>query len=89
MIRLATQYVRVTGTGRFNKEGEWTTVTVESLRDARSWDKPFNLDSPMRQSASSEFDPSSIVTYSEAFDVDEFINTSHRSRDVSERWTQS
>ena len=46
MLQLATQYVKVSGTGRFNKHGDWTTVTVDDIRDTRSWDKPFDLNSP-------------------------------------------
>ena len=62
MLRLATQYVKVSGTGRFNKHGDWTTVTVDDIRDTRSWDKPFDLSSLIEESSSTVFDPEAVVT---------------------------
>ena len=37
MLRLATQYVEVEGTGRFSDEGNWGKVTVNALSIDRSW----------------------------------------------------
>ena len=55
MLRLATQYVEVRGTGRFNKDDEWATVHVEQLNETRSWSEPFDLDAflddPTRRSS--------------------------------------
>lgn len=83
MVRLATQYVKVSGTGRFNKHGGWTTVGVESIRDTRSWETPFNLTSLFDESASTVFDPEALVTTEEPFDVEDFIDAIHHGRDVS------
>ncbi len=47
MVRLATQYVKISGIGRFNKRGGWTTVTVDSIHSTRPWDKPLHLGSLM------------------------------------------
>ena len=88
MLRLATQYVKVSGTGRFNKHGDWTTVTVDDIRDTRSWDKPFDLSSLIEESSGTVFDPEAVVTTEEPFDVEDFIDAIHRARDVSEPWPQ-
>lgn len=88
MVRLATQYVKVSGTGRFNKHGDWMTVTVDSIRDTRSWDKPFDLSSLTEEPSGTVFDPEAVVTTEEHFDVEDFIDAIHRARDVSEPWPQ-
>ena len=88
MVRLATQYVKVSGTGRFNKHGDWMTVTVDGIRDTRSWDKPFDLSSLIEESSGTVFDPEAVVTTEEPFDVEDFIDAIHRARDVSEPWPQ-
>lgn len=84
MVRLATQYVKVSGAGRFNKRGGWTTVTVDSIHDGRTWDKPFRLESLIKESTGTAFDPDAVVTTGEPFNVEDFIHAIHRGRDVSE-----
>ena len=84
MVRLATRYVKISGTGRFNKLGGWTTVTVDDIHDTRSWDKPLDLESLAEGSAGTVFDPEAVVTTEEPFDVGDFIDAVHRGRDVSE-----
>ena len=84
MVRLATQYVKVSGAGRFNKRGGWTTVTVDGIHDTRSWDEPFCLESLVEESAGTAFDPDAVVTAEEPFDVEDFIDAIHRGRDLSE-----
>ena len=68
MLRLATQYVRVRGVGRFGKAGEWTSVHVEHLSETHS--------------ASESFDPDAMVTAGEPFDVEEFLRGIYEARDA-------
>ncbi len=86
MAELGARYVKVTGTGRFNKRGEWTTVVVDGIHDSRSLDEPFNLKSLMDASTGAAFDPGAVVTAEEPFDVEDFIDAIHRGRDVDEPW---
>ena len=83
MKRLARQYVKVEGAGRFNRQGKWTHVVVDSIRDTRSWDEPFDLRSPAKAPRSAVFDPRAVVTSEEPFDVEDFIAAVHEGRDVS------
>ncbi len=82
MLGLATQYVEVRGRGRFDKDGDWTTVHAEQLSGARSWREPFDVDAFLNDSNPKIFDPEKVVTASEPFDVDEFIRAIHEGRDV-------
>ncbi len=86
MKRLAGQYVKVEGTGRFNRQGRRTSVTVDSIRDTRSWDEPFDPRSPAKGSRGAVFDPRAVVTSEETFDVEDFISAIHEGRDVNEPW---
>ncbi|MDE0268368.1 MAG: hypothetical protein OXI96_04940 [Acidimicrobiaceae bacterium] len=88
MVRLATQHVKISGSGRFNKHGVWTTVTVDTIHGTRSWDKPFDLNSLIEQSSGKVFDPEAMITTGEPFDVEAFIDTIHQGRDMSEPWPQ-
>ena len=88
MVRLATRYVKIFGSGRLNKPGGWTTVSVDAIHDTRSWDEPGDLTSLMEGSAGRVFDPETVVTAEEPFDVHDFIDAIHRGRDMSESPTQ-
>ena len=85
MQRLATRYVKVVGTGRFNSRGGWRSVAVDSISDTRSWDEPFDLRS-VAEEPRAVFDPQTVVTSEEPFDAEEFIGVIHEGRDVSEPW---
>ena len=88
MLRLATRYVKVSGAGPTDKSGDWTTVTVTDIQSTRSWDEPPTLDSLMDESIAVAFDPESAVTTDEPFDVQDFIDTIHLARDISETQLQ-
>ncbi len=62
MLRLATRYVEVRGTGRFNTRGEWTTVRVERLNEPRSSSEPFDLEAFLSEPNPKVFDPDEVVT---------------------------
>ena len=61
MLRLATQYVEVRGSGRFNDQDEWTTVRVEQLRETQAWSEPFDLDAFLNDPEPKLFDPDDLV----------------------------
>ncbi|MYK68772.1 MAG: hypothetical protein F4020_04215 [Gammaproteobacteria bacterium] len=62
MLRLATQYVEVRGSGQFGKDGEWTSVHVNQLNETRSSSEPFDLDSFLNEPDPKIFDQDKIVT---------------------------
>lgn len=62
MLRLATQYVEVKGTGRFDKDDEWTSVHVAQLSETRSWSEPFDLEVFLNEPDPKVFDPDKAVT---------------------------
>jgi len=61
MLRLATRYVQVSGRGRFNRNGEWTTVDVEQICQVRSWQQPFDMEAFRNKPNPKLFDPEKIV----------------------------
>ena len=61
MLRLATQYVEVRGTGRFNERDVWTTVHVERLADTRSRSEPFDLEAFLNDPNPKLFDPDVVA----------------------------
>ncbi|WP_419919212.1 hypothetical protein [Candidatus Poriferisocius sp.] len=89
MQKLATQYVEVSGTGRFNDSGEWITVSVDRIDHTRSSDQPFDIESALEQARDKVFNPEAVITTSEPFDVDDFIDIIHRARDVDDELPQA
>ena len=61
MRRLATQYVEVRGSGRFNDQGEWTTVHVVQLRETPAWSEPFDLHALLNDPNPKLFNPDKLV----------------------------
>ena len=82
MLRLATRHVEVRGQGRFNKNGKWTTVEVQHINAARSWNDPFDVETFMNDPNPRLFDPDRVVTTSEPFDVDDFMSGIREGREV-------
>ena len=80
MQRLARQHVEIRGHGKFNQSGDWTTVSVEQIAAARSWEQPFDMDEFLNDPNPKIFDPDNLVTASEPFDVDEFVGIIHAGR---------
>ncbi len=62
MRRLATRYVEVSGSGRFNVNDKWTTVQVEGIAVTRSWQDPFDLEDFHNDPDPNPFDPDVTVT---------------------------
>lgn len=62
MLRLATQYVEVRGSGRFDKHDQWTSVEVESVTATGSWREPFDLEAFLNNPNPKIFDADKVVT---------------------------
>ena len=82
MREFATQYVRVEGEGRFDADGTWRSLTVQTISSTRSWRRPDNLDDIRHQSDPKPFVGDEIVIAGDTFDVESFIQTIHRARDA-------
>lgn len=84
MRLLATDYVEVRGSGRFDPHGDWKTVVVDRVTATRSHHQPFDLEAFLNDPNPKTFDPDKVVTASEPFDVDDFMRTIHQGRDVEQ-----
>ncbi len=82
MRGLATRYVRVEGEGRFDQDGDWTSVAVKHISATRSWQASGNLDEFLKRATTNVFERGSLTCASEPFDVQDFIQTIHEARDV-------
>ena len=82
MQRLATQFVKIRGSGRFNSDDDWTNVQVDSISGTPSGREPFDLETVLNDPNPKLFDPDRMVTASEPFEVDEFVRVIHEGRDV-------
>ncbi|MDE2718795.1 MAG: hypothetical protein OXI33_17520 [Chloroflexota bacterium] len=82
MLRLATQRVEVRGRGRFNDSDRWTTVEVQQINATGSWSDAFDVETFLNDPNPKVFNPETVVTTSEPFDVDEFIRGIREGRDV-------
>ena len=83
MIQFAARYVKIVGKGRFDEQGGWAAVTVESIHAARSWETPFESPSVVIAAAETAFDPDEVITTDDPFDVEDFISTIHAGRDMN------
>ncbi len=81
MIRLATRYVEVRGSGRINVNDDWTSVQVERI-SATDSGEPFDVDAFINDPNPKVFDPDQVVTASEPFNVEDFIRIIHEGRDA-------
>ena len=84
MRRLANQFVEVKGEGRFNLNDEWQSIRVEEITATRSRSEPFDMEAFLGNPNPKVFDPETVVTASEPFDVDEFIRVIREGRDVGQ-----
>ena len=56
---------------------------MRAINQAASWGEPFDKSAFLNNPNPRIFDPEQVVRASEPFDVDEFINYIHESRDES------
>ncbi len=73
MIRLATRRVEVSGVGKFNDAGDWTTVRVDSIKWTGTGGKPFDFDAFRNNPNPKIFRSENVIRASEPYDVDEFM----------------
>lgn len=62
MLRLATQFVEVEGTGLFSEEGDCKKVMVSDLSGDRSWAEPFDMDAFLDAADAKIFYPDETLT---------------------------
>ena len=62
MLRLATKYIEVRGSGSFSQQGKWKAVDVQQLSQTRSSSEPFDLDAFRTDPEAKVFDPDATVT---------------------------
>ncbi|MDE0288463.1 MAG: hypothetical protein OXM88_07765 [bacterium] len=62
MLRSATRYVEVEGTGLFSDEGDCKKVTVSDLNNDRSWGEPFDMDAFLNAHDAKVFHPDEKLT---------------------------
>ena len=82
MGALATEYVKVTGRGRFSDSETWPAVQVEQISHAGGRGQPCDLKEFLNRPNPKRFDPDKLVTVSEPFDVDDFNQVIREGRDV-------
>lgn len=82
MRSLATQYVKITGQGRFSNPETWPTVQVEQISAVSQRGQPFDLEGFLNRPNPKLFDPDKVVTVSDPFDVDDFNRVIREGRDV-------
>lgn len=82
MRRLATRYVEARGSGRFNANGDWTTVRVDGISAADSGGKPFDLDAFLNDPNPKIFRSEDVIRASVPFDVDAFNRSIRVGRNV-------
>lgn len=62
MLRLATRYVEVEGTGLFSDEGDCKKVTVNALSKDPPWGEPFDMDAFLNAADAKLFYPDETLT---------------------------
>ena len=82
MVRLATRYVEVRGAGKFNANGDWTSIQVDEITAADSGGEPFDLDAFLNNPNPKIFRSEDVVRASEPFDVDAFNRSIREGRNV-------
>lgn len=82
MGALATEYVKVTGRGRFSDSETWSTVQAEQISHAGGRGQPCDVKDFLNRPNPKRFDPDKLVTVSEPFDVDDFNQVIREGRDV-------
>ena len=61
MRRLATRYVEITGSGKFNLNDKWTTVLVSHIASTHSWEDPFDPKAFHDTPDPNPFDPNETI----------------------------
>ncbi len=78
MLRLETQHVRVDGRGWISDEDEWVVINIEKIVPTSS--EVRTVEAILNDPDPKLFDPDTVVTASEPFDVNEFLRTIYEGR---------
>ena len=73
MLTCATQFVEVTGTGKFNNKDQWQYVEVEEISAVGVSNEGFDLEAFLESTNPKVFDPEKIIRASEPFDMKDFM----------------
>ncbi len=77
------QFVKIQGKGNLNKDGEWTSIEVESITNDNDWSKPYTNDFSVNPKVFNTYDGLLIDDPFESDDeLREFIQVVHKGRDV-------
>lgn len=82
MRRFTTRYVRITGEGSRNADGNLTEVKVKSIQGERHWSEPFDIEAFLARPQPKILTVDDIKPLSEPFDVEEFNRSIRRGRDA-------
>lgn len=83
MKHLANQYVKIKGRGSLTHDEHWNQIELTQINPTRSCSKPFYLNEVLNNPAPKTFNPDKAVRTTHPFDVEDFIQAIHESRDVS------
>lgn len=83
MKHLANQYVKIKGRGSLTHDEHWNQIELTQINPTRSCSEPFDLDEVLNNPAPKTFNPDKAVRTTRPFDVEDFIQAIHESRDVS------
>lgn len=78
MLQLETKHVRVDGRGWISDEDEWIVINIEKIVPTSSEER--TVEEILNDPNPKLFDPDTVVTASEPFDVDEFVRVIYEGR---------
>lgn len=82
MRRFTTRYVRITGEGNYDADGDLTEIKVKSIQGERHWSEPFDIEAFLARPQPKILTVDDIKPLSEPFDVEEFNRSIRRGRDA-------
>lgn len=77
----ATEYVKIKGRGKINRDDKWVSVEVDEIHGTRPPVEGPGREAYLNNPNPTYFDPETVVRVSEPFDVDKFIKDIHDARD--------
>ena len=84
MRHLATQFVKIRGKGNLNKNDEWTSIRVETIKGDRHWSQPFDMSDLAKSHKVFRGADSLLIDdpFESDQDLQEFIRIIHKGRDI-------
>ena len=77
----ATEYVKIKGRGKINRDDKWVSVEIDEIHGTRPPVEGPGREAYLNNPNPIYFDPDTVVRTSEPFDVDKFIKDIHDARD--------